>query len=154
MPRVDLLSTNFSAGELSPRLYGRSDLQKYADAVKKARDVVLMQHGGVTRRPGTDHCGETKDSGIARLIPFVYSKTDAYVVEMGDGVYGAEAAAQYHFATSAANLSSLQAAELATSLPNPIKRVASRPGAAQAVLASQLQYRMRVTAADTRCVQR
>jgi len=85
LPRVDHLSTNFSGGELSPRLYGRSDLQKYNDAVKRARDVVLMQHGGATRRPGTDWLGEVKDSSKAtRVIPFVYSRTDSFVVEMGD----------------------------------------------------------------------
>ena len=37
--RNDLLSTNFTGGELSPRLYGRPDLAKYADSLKRARDV-------------------------------------------------------------------------------------------------------------------
>lgn len=86
MPRVDLLQTNFSGGELSPRLHGRPDLQKYNDAVKRARDVVVLQYGGARGRPGTDYLGEVKDSSKAtRLIPFVYSQTDAYVIEAGDG---------------------------------------------------------------------
>ena len=84
--RQDILSTNFSGGEISPRLYGRPDLAKYADSVKLARDVVVMQHGGVRGRPGTDHLGEVKDSSkLTRLVPFVRDQDNAYVVEMGDG---------------------------------------------------------------------
>lgn len=41
------------------------------------------------------------------------------VVEWGDGVYGAEAAAQHYFNTSAASLNLRQAAFLAAILPNP-----------------------------------
>lgn len=84
--RQDILSTNFSGGELSPRLYGRPDLAKYADSVKLARDVVVMQHGGACGRPGTDYVGAVKDSTkITRLVPFVRDQDNAYVVEMGDG---------------------------------------------------------------------
>lgn len=84
--RADILSTNFTGGELSPRLYGRPDLAKYADSVKLARDVVIMQHGGATGRPGTDYLGEVKDSSKAtRLVPFVRDQDNAYVIEMGDG---------------------------------------------------------------------
>jgi len=41
------------------------------------------------------------------------------VIEWGNGVFGAEAAANYHFATSAANLSAGQAAQLAAMVPSP-----------------------------------
>lgn len=41
------------------------------------------------------------------------------VVEFGVGVFGAEAAAQHYYRTSAANLSAGQAARLAVMLPNP-----------------------------------
>ena len=41
------------------------------------------------------------------------------VVEWGDGVFGAEAAARYHFGVSAASLNSAQAARLAVMLPSP-----------------------------------
>ncbi len=86
MARQDTLQTNFSGGELSPLLYGRPDLAKYADSVKRARDVVMLQHGGFTGRPGTDYIGEVKDSSkFTRLVPFVYSTSAAYVLEFGDG---------------------------------------------------------------------
>ena len=51
------------------------------------------------------------------------------VVEMGPGIYGAEAAAQRYFGTDAAHLSNLQASRLAAILPNPLKWRATRPGA-------------------------
>lgn len=41
------------------------------------------------------------------------------VVEWGNGVFGAEAAARHYYGTSAANLSPSQAARLAVMLPNP-----------------------------------
>lgn len=86
MARVDVLTTNFSAGEISPLLYGRPDIAKYNDAVKRGRDVVFLQHGGVRGRPGTRQVGEVKDSGdLTRIIPFVYNASDAYILEWGDG---------------------------------------------------------------------
>jgi len=41
------------------------------------------------------------------------------VVEWGPGIYGAEAAAEYHYHTSAARLNRDQAARLAACLPSP-----------------------------------
>ena len=41
------------------------------------------------------------------------------VIEWGNGVYGAEAAARRYFKTSAANLNARQAAQLAAMVPNP-----------------------------------
>jgi monofunctional biosynthetic peptidoglycan transglycosylase len=41
------------------------------------------------------------------------------VIEWGNGVFGAEAAANHHFNTSAANLSAEQAAQLAAMVPSP-----------------------------------
>ena len=48
-------------------------------------------------------------------------------IEMGDGIYGAEAVAQKHFNTSAEHLTKKQAALIAASLPNPLKRNSSDP---------------------------
>ncbi len=41
------------------------------------------------------------------------------VIEWGNGVFGAEAAARHHFGVSARNLSSYQSARLAAMIPNP-----------------------------------
>lgn len=44
------------------------------------------------------------------------------VIEFGDGIYGAEAASQHYFGHSAATLSRQEAAQLAATLPSPLKR--------------------------------
>jgi monofunctional biosynthetic peptidoglycan transglycosylase len=64
------------------------------------------------------------------LIESLWSKEhilEVYLnsIEMGEGIYGAEAAAQYWFNTSAKNLSQSQAAAIAAILPNPRKYKAS-----------------------------
>ncbi|MDX2073271.1 MAG: monofunctional biosynthetic peptidoglycan transglycosylase [Alphaproteobacteria bacterium] len=74
------------------------------------------------------------------------------IAEWGDGVYGAEAAAKFHFGTTAAALSAAQAAYLATSLPNPHERNAARPGPAQRAMASTIMMRMRYHGPDLSCI--
>jgi monofunctional biosynthetic peptidoglycan transglycosylase len=49
------------------------------------------------------------------------------IIEMGDGIYGAEAASQAYFHKPAANLSTQQAAAIAVILPNPLKFSATNP---------------------------
>lgn len=50
------------------------------------------------------------------------------VVEFGDGVYGAQAAAQTFFGRDAGKLTPTQSARLAAVLPNPKRYSAARPG--------------------------
>ncbi len=64
------------------------------------------------------------------------------IAEWAPGVYGAEAASQYHFGKSALKLSAHEAALLAASLPNPIKRDAGEPSAALRGVASHIQNQM------------
>jgi len=66
------------------------------------------------------------------LLELTWSKrrimeTYLNIVEWGPGVYGAEAAARYHFHKSAADLTPEEAARLAAVLPNPRRWSASRP---------------------------
>ena len=84
MARVSSIITNFRAGEISPRLEGRIDLQKYTEAVKDLSNMIVFPQGGVTRRPGTYYAGTTKDGGQVRLINFEFSDTQAYVLEFGN----------------------------------------------------------------------
>jgi monofunctional biosynthetic peptidoglycan transglycosylase len=48
-------------------------------------------------------------------------------IEMGDGIYGAQAVAQDNFGTTAANLTKRQAALIAATLPNPIRFSSKHP---------------------------
>lgn len=78
---------SFSAGELSPRLYGRSDLQKYAGGAELIENFIVRPEGGLMRRHGTRFAGEVRDPLVkGRLIPFVFSTVQAYMLEFGDKV--------------------------------------------------------------------
>ena len=46
-------SANFSKGEISEELIGRVDVPAYQTALRRARNVVILKYGGVTKRPGT-----------------------------------------------------------------------------------------------------
>ena len=66
------------------------------------------------------------------LIELVWSKErimEVYLnsIEMGDGIYGADAVAEWHFNTTAANLTKAQCALIAASLPNPRRFNSARP---------------------------
>lgn len=87
MPKLQTIVTNFTAGEFSPRLRGRVDLEKYNASARLLENCVVLRHGGVTARPSRDYLGEIKDSSkTGRIIPFIYSRTDAYIIELGDQV--------------------------------------------------------------------
>ena len=83
MARVSSIITNFRTGEISPKLEGRIDLQKYNEAAQTLNNMVVFPSGGVTRRPGTYFAGRSKDGGKVRLIDFEYSDEQAYVLEFG-----------------------------------------------------------------------
>ena len=74
------------------------------------------------------------------------------VTEWGPGIFGAEAAARYHFGKSAAALTPGEAALLAAALPNPIRRNAGRPGPQLSRLAAHIQARAGREAQDVACV--
>ena len=77
---------NFSKGEMAPALYGRYDVDAWSSALRKARNVIVMKYGGITKRPGTRLVGEVLDSTQPnRLIPFQFSMTQTYALEMGQG---------------------------------------------------------------------
>jgi monofunctional glycosyltransferase len=94
---------------------------------------------------------------LAMTSDFIWSKRrmmEIYlnVAEWGPGIYGAEAAAQYHFKTSAAKLSTTQAALLAVALPNPFTRVASKPGRGMRRLAGIVERRARSSGDYIKCI--
>ena len=68
------------------------------------------------------------------LIELVWSKErimEVYLnsIEMGDGIYGADAVAQWHFGTTAKELTKRQCALIAVSLPNPRRFNSASPSA-------------------------
>jgi hypothetical protein len=83
--KTTYVQTNFTAGEVSPRALGRFDLAKYTNAVKTLENFLIYQLGGALYRPGTRFVAEVKDqTARTRLIPFQFSTTQNYIVEIGD----------------------------------------------------------------------
>lgn len=74
------------------------------------------------------------------------------IAEWGPGIYGAEAAAQYHFKVSAAKLTARQAALLAVALPNPTERIAGKPGRGMKRLAGVVERRARQSGEYITCL--
>lgn len=84
MPRVWPIQNQFTAGEISPRLQGRTDLAQYYQSCSILENWLVMPQGGITKRAGTRFVAEVKDHGHApRLLPFVFGVEQAYVVEVG-----------------------------------------------------------------------
>ena len=85
MARVAAQLSNFTAGELSPRLDGRNDLAKYSAGCQTVENMVIYPHGAAARRPGTQYVAEVKSSAAkTRLIPFEFSTTQTYILELGN----------------------------------------------------------------------
>ena len=82
--------TNWTAGELSDRLDGRTDLTRYFNGAKTLENFLVYPAGGAARRPGTKFIHEVKVSAnAARLIPFEFNTTTAntYVLEFGNNYF-------------------------------------------------------------------
>lgn len=85
--------------------------------------------------PGRDLVRKGLEAVFTPQIELVWSKRriiEVYlnVIEMGPGIYGAEAAARRFFGKPAAALNSREAALIAAVLPDPLGRSPSRPSAA------------------------
>jgi monofunctional biosynthetic peptidoglycan transglycosylase len=114
--------------------HGGVDVQAMEEAVRKDWARGKMTHGGSTitqqlaknlyLSPSRNPFRKVKEYFIARSLESHLTKKrilELYlnVVEMGEHVYGAEAASQSYFQISASALSPTQAALLASCLPNP-----------------------------------
>lgn len=82
---IHLLQANFARGEVSPYLFGRVDLTAYSAGLRTLRNAFVRPEGPVSNRPGFQYIGNSLiDSAKAsKLIPFVFSATQSYVIEVG-----------------------------------------------------------------------
>jgi len=86
MATTRLLQTNWSAGELSPRIEGRPDLAKFFNGASIIENFAIFPQGGATRRPGSKHIIEIKDSTLPVIIlPFEFSISDAFILVFNAG---------------------------------------------------------------------
>lgn len=88
------IQNGFAAGEISPSLWGRTDLAKYALGGSTVRNCFINYRGGASSRPGLAYVGMCKQDAPnaggtnttypPRDIPFQFSLTQGYVLEFGD----------------------------------------------------------------------
>ena len=83
MPKVWSIQSNFSSGELSPKLVGRIDLSAYYNGLAQARDVTPLIQGGMRRRDGVEYIATTPAQGF-RTFEFKFSTTDQYLIVFQD----------------------------------------------------------------------
>jgi hypothetical protein len=82
MPTTDTLLTDFTYGELSPKLSGRVDMTLYNKGCLTLENWVPFAQGGVTTRPGSKYLGLTKSGAQGVLIPFVLNDGTSYLIEL------------------------------------------------------------------------
>lgn len=84
MPKASPIQTSFEAGELSPLVQGRVDVEKYKKALATCLNYIPTLQGPLVRRPGTKYIVDVKDpSNPPALIPFRFSATQNYMLEFG-----------------------------------------------------------------------
>lgn len=74
----------FTAGELSPWLSTRCDLQAYQRGAALISNFQIQPYGGVQLRAGTAYVGEAA-AGAVRLFPFCFAENDTLMLEFFAG---------------------------------------------------------------------
>ena len=138
----------------------REAWRRYREGAGKLRgaSTISMQTAkNVFLWPGRDWPRKGLEAYFTVLIELAWGKeriieTYLNVVEWGPGIYGAEAASQFHFHKAAGALTADEAAHLAAVLPDPLKWSASRPDRYVAGRAAFIRVQMQdVSLASAAC---
>ena len=85
MAKSFAIYTHFNTGELSDRLKGRVDLEKYKHGCETLENFIVLPEGGVSRRGGSHYVADVKTVALStRLIPFQFNDEQAYILEFGN----------------------------------------------------------------------
>lgn len=90
MIRVNPIQTNFTSGEMSPWLLGRSDIDRYQSGGQKVENFIIRNQGGIIFRPGSRNAGRAASQTLSdsvRVEPFIFSKDDAVCIEFSAGKF-------------------------------------------------------------------
>ncbi|MDO9082205.1 MAG: hypothetical protein Q7U56_02850, partial [Humidesulfovibrio sp.] len=89
MSLVPVILTNFTSGELSPRLSGRVDVAKYFNGCQTLENFLVHPHGGVTRRSGMRYVADAaRHDSRSVLVPFEDAQGQAWVLEFAAAPQG------------------------------------------------------------------
>lgn len=83
---ANLLLSNFTGGEVSPRIYARPGVAKVANGLQLAENCILSTHGGAYKRSGSKFVVRTKFdvAGRHRFIKFQVDVTQSYMLVFGN----------------------------------------------------------------------
>lgn len=86
MSRVVQIQTNFTTGELDPKLRARIDLQQYYNGLQTATNISIQPQGGFTRRDGSKYITSLPASTAngVKMVPFEFSVDDSYMLVFVD----------------------------------------------------------------------
>lgn len=88
MSTVRSFFRSFSGGAVTPEFWGQIADAKFQTGLATCRNFVVLPHGPVQNRPGTQFVARTKlsDTGLpVALIPFEFSREQTLVLEFGPG---------------------------------------------------------------------
>lgn len=79
---------SFSGGEIAPTMLGRIDDPKYQNGATRLENMVALPQGPAVRRPGFELVAASSATlgREVRLVPFDYSNSQAFAVELGSKV--------------------------------------------------------------------
>lgn len=84
MAKVRRFQNNFTTGEVSPSVAELYNFAKRDNGLSLLKNLQIRAAGGLTRRPGSRFVNEAKTiTERVRLVPFVFSRTQAYILEFG-----------------------------------------------------------------------
>lgn len=82
------IQRSFAGGEISKEIDNRADLVKYQNGLFREENVITEKFGSASNRPGTVYINGARkvvsSDLIHRFIPFVFSRTQSYVLEFGE----------------------------------------------------------------------
>lgn len=86
MPKLTLAQTSFTGGELSPRVLGHTDVDRYASGVKTAYNGHPVIQGGFKRRAGWRYLlpATTNTANGSILVPFIQGRSLAFMLEFSN----------------------------------------------------------------------
>lgn len=74
------LQANLTGGEISPSLYGHTDLAKYATSLATCKNWFVRPTGGASNRAGLEFVYALDPTSLSTLIPFVFSTQQSYML--------------------------------------------------------------------------
>lgn len=79
---------SFNSGQLDQLMKYRVDIDKHSMGAEELENIIVRPTGRASKRPGTEYIDDANDTATVRLIPFEYSTSDAYVLELGNKYIG------------------------------------------------------------------